>query len=149
MTTVYDVPADKLIEKTAEVLAENPSLNPPEWAMFVKTGVHNERPPEQKNWWHIRAASLLRRVYCDGPVGTERLRTYYGGKKNRGHRPGKKMPSGGAIIRTILQQLQEAGYVESKHEGRVVSAKGRSFLDNISNDVKNAIVDDMPELKIY
>lgn len=149
MTTVYDVPADKLIEKTAEALAENTSVNPPDWAMFVKTGVHNERPPEQANWWYLRAASLLRRVYIDGPVGTQRLRSFYGGKKNRGVRPGKKMPSGGAIIRTILKQLQDAGYVESKPQGRIISAQGRSFIDNISYDVKKECVEDIPELSIY
>lgn len=149
MTTVYDVPADALIEKVAEDLAENPSIEKPTWATFVKTGSHNERPPEQENWWFIRASSLLRRIYVDGPVGVARLRTYYGGKKNRGHKPEKKYPGSGAVIRTILQQLEAAGYVESKHDGRIVTASGRSYLDKQSHEVKNSIVEDRPELKVY
>jgi small subunit ribosomal protein S19e len=149
MTTVYDVPAEALIMKLAEELESNQSVAPPSWAIFVKTGVHNQRPPEQSNWWYIRAGSVLRRIYIEGPVGVMRMRTYYGGKKNRGHKPEKKMPGGGAIIRTILHQLQEAGYVESTPKGRVISAKGASFLDNISNTVKDAVAESVPELSIY
>ncbi|MBN1785573.1 MAG: 30S ribosomal protein S19e [Candidatus Methanofastidiosa archaeon] len=149
MTTVYDVPANALIESIASELSENPSIEKPSWSIFVKTGVHNERPPEQENWWFVRASSLLRRIYVDGPVGVARLRTYYGGKKNRGHKPEKKYPGGGAVIRTILQQLESAGYVEKNPKGRVVTAKGRSFLDKISNEVKKKYEEEVPELKVY
>ena len=149
MTTVYDVPAEALIMKLAEELEGIQSVAPPSWAIFVKTGVHNERPPEQSNWWYIRAASIMRRIYIEGPVGVMRLRTYYGGKKNRGCRPEKTMPGGGAIIRTILHQLQEEGYLESTPKGRIISAKGASFLDNISNTVKDAVAESVPGLSIY
>jgi len=149
MTTVYDVPADVLITKVAGKLEEDKSVNPPAWATFVKTGVHNERPPEQENWWFIRGSSLMRRIYLDGPVGVARLRTYYGGLKNRGHKPEKRMPGGGSIIRTLLHQLQETGYVETTPKGRVITAKGRAFLDNMSNEVKLSLIEKMPELKLY
>ena len=46
MTTIYDVPADSLISELAKELKENKKINPPEWAQFVKTGVHKERRPE-------------------------------------------------------------------------------------------------------
>ncbi|HPR42001.1 MAG TPA: 30S ribosomal protein S19e [Candidatus Methanofastidiosa archaeon] len=149
MTTVYDVPADALIGRVAKELAENPSIEKPSWSTFVKTGAHNERPPEQEDWWFVRASSLLRRVYLDGPVGISRLRTYYGGKKNRGHKPEKKYPGGGAVIRTILKQLESAGYVEKQPQGRVISPNGKSFLDKISNEIKQQLSEDMPELKVY
>ena len=68
MTTVYDVPADELIKLTAEKLKEM-GLQPPEFTKFVKTGVHKEKPPEDEDWWYIRCASVLRRIYIDGPVG--------------------------------------------------------------------------------
>ena len=32
MVTVYDVPAEQLILKTAQKLKENPNIVPPEWA---------------------------------------------------------------------------------------------------------------------
>ncbi|MHC1604568.1 MAG: 30S ribosomal protein S19e [Candidatus Methanofastidiosia archaeon] len=149
MTTVYDVPAEAFIPKLAGELKENSSVKTPVWASFVKTGVHNERPPQQSDWWFIRAASLLRRVYLDGPVGVIRLRTYYGGKKNRGHRPEKRMPGSGAIVRNLLHQLNEAGFVETTPRGRIVTTKGRSLLDKVSHDVKLSLVKEMPELKKY
>ena len=84
MTTVFDVPADLLIEKVAEELKENDKIESPAWSNFVRTGVHKERKPENPDWWFIRTASIIRRVYIDGPVGVSSLRTFYGGKKDRG-----------------------------------------------------------------
>ena len=84
MTTIYDVPADSLISEVAKELNENKKIAPPEWATFVKTGVHKERRPDNPDWWYVRCASILRKVYMDGPVGINSLKTYYGGKKDRG-----------------------------------------------------------------
>ena len=50
MVTVYDVPAEKLILKVAEKLKQNSAIVPPEWAEFVKTGVHTEKAPSQEDW---------------------------------------------------------------------------------------------------
>ena len=69
MTTVFDVPADLLIEKVAEEFKENDKIESPAWSNFVRTGVHKERKPENVDWWFIRTASIIRRVYIDGPVG--------------------------------------------------------------------------------
>ena len=108
----------------------------PEWAKFVKTGAHVERPPHQRDWWYIRAASVLRKVYMDGPVGVSRLRTFYGKKKNFGHRPSHFRKAGGKIIRTILQQLEGLGYVK-KHDkaGRVITPEGQKFIDEIAKNL--------------
>ncbi|HII79102.1 MAG TPA: 40S ribosomal protein S19, partial [Methanosarcina sp.] len=53
-------------------------------AKNVKTGVHKELPPINDDWWYIRCAAVLRKIYTDGPIGTERLRSVYGGKKDNG-----------------------------------------------------------------
>ena len=60
MVTVYDVPAEKLILKVAEKLKQNSAIVPPEWAEFVKTGVHTEKAPSQEDWWFTRSASIMR-----------------------------------------------------------------------------------------
>ena len=145
MTTVFDVPADLLIEKVAEEFKNNDKINSPAWSNFVKTGVHKERKPENADWWYIRTASIIRRVYMDGPVGVISLRTFYGGKKDRGVRPEVFRKGSGSIIRTALHQLEDAGYVEKVEGGRVVSPAGRSFLDKISAE----IIKDIPELAKY
>ncbi|MCK5140228.1 MAG: 40S ribosomal protein S19, partial [Thermodesulfovibrionia bacterium] len=105
MATVYDVKPDVLIERVAEDLRNNVKLKRPEWVSFVKTGAHNERMPEDPGWWEIRAASILRKVYTNGPVGVQRLRTAYGGRKNRGVKPEKFCRAGGSILRTILKEF--------------------------------------------
>ncbi|MCD6467227.1 MAG: 30S ribosomal protein S19e [Methanomicrobia archaeon] len=135
MTTVYDVPADKLIGKLKGELKAMKEITPPEWAKFVKTSSSRERLPDQEDWWYIRAASILRKVYINGPVGVSRLRTVYGSKKNRGCKPERFRKAGGAIIRRILQQLEEAELVKNE-TGRVITPKGRSLLDKISREIE-------------
>lgn len=147
MTTVYDIPANALITRLTEDLKEVDEVKPPEWSRFVKTGVCKERPPVQEDWWYIRAASVMRRLYIDGPVGIERLRRYYGGKKNRGYKPEQSRKGGGAIIRNILKQLEKAGFVETSPKGRKLTPKGASRLDRLANEVKLAV--GLEELEHY
>jgi small subunit ribosomal protein S19e len=135
MITPHDVPTSKLIEKVASKLKEMSEFAPPSWASFVKTGAHKERPPSQEDWWWIRAAAIFRTIYISGPVGVERLRTKYGGRKKRGSKPEKFRKGGGAIIRKILQQLEKAGFVKKEARGRVLTPKGRSFLDKASAEI--------------
>lgn len=145
MTTAFDVPADSLINAVSKELKENDKINEPSWAQFVKTGVHKERRPENPDWWYVRTAALLRRVYMDGPVGLSRLQTKYGGNKDRGTNPEKFRKGSGSIIRTALQQLEEAGYVQKTEEGRTVTPAGQSYLDNKATE----IIKDIPELSKY
>jgi small subunit ribosomal protein S19e len=136
MTTVYDVPADHIIRRTAEELKKRKEVTPPAWAAFAKTGVHKEMPPEDPDWWFIRAAAVLRRVYVDGPLGVERMRSFYGGNKNRGSKPNAFRKGSGSILRKSLQQLEAAGLIIHDKTGRRVSPEGMKFLDNLSQEVK-------------
>ncbi len=151
MPTPYDVPPAILIERLAKYLKDNvDAVRPPEWALYVKTGVHKERPPQNSDWWYIRCASLLRKVYVKGPIGVEHLRAEYGGRKDRGVKPEHARKGSGAIIRKALQQLEEAGLVETvKGEGRIVTPKGRSLLDSLSTEIKRELEKSIPELRKY
>lgn len=138
--SVKDVGARELIEKAAAGLEKMEELKPPDWAGFVKTGVSRERTPSQRNWWWIRAASILRKVYLGQKIGVSKLRKVYGGRKNRGHKPEHKYKASGAVIRKILQQLEAAGFVETgkdkkKPAGRVITQKGRSFLNETAKSI--------------
>lgn len=151
MTTAYDVPAEKLIAKLSGYLKENiKEVTLPEWATHVKTGSHVERVPQQDDWWYTRSASLLRKLYLNGPVGVQRLRKEYGGRERKGNSPGHHSIAGGSIIRESLQQMEKAGLVSrvDKH-GRVLSAKGRSMLDAVSTQIKKDLDKDSVELKNY
>jgi small subunit ribosomal protein S19e len=138
MTTVYDVPADQLIQKVAEELKNKSEVAPPAWAAFAKTGVHKEMPPENPDWWFVRSAAVLRRIYVDGPVGVERIRSFYGGARDRGSKPNAFRKGSGSIARKVLQQLESAGYVVKEKSGRRVSPAGASFLDGVANSIKTS-----------
>ncbi|MEM1578730.1 MAG: 30S ribosomal protein S19e [Archaeoglobaceae archaeon] len=145
--SVLDVPADMLIARVAEKLKT--AVSPPEWAKFVKTGVNRERSPQQKDWWYLRLASIFRRIYVDGPVGLERLRTYYGGRKSRGVRPEHFEKGSGAVIRQALHQLEQLGYVKKTPKGRIVTPAGKAFLDRVAKEIKTELVNVIPELAKY
>ncbi len=103
----------------------------PEWANFVKTGVSRERVPQQLDWWYLRTASILRKIYLHGPVGAERLSKRYGGRKNRGYKPERFKRGSRKIIRTILQQLEEKNLVkksEKQKRGRIITEEGKKYL---------------------
>jgi small subunit ribosomal protein S19e len=138
MVTIREAPADRMIERLAEEMEKMHEFKPPEWARFVKTGVHKERPPSQKNWWYIRSASMLRKIsMSEDGLGTSRLRRVYGGRKNRGHKPERKKLASGSIIREMLQQLEAAGFVKGqKGKGRKITAKGKAFLKSAAGPAK-------------
>ena len=135
-----DVNAKKFIELCKEELKKIDAVKPPAWAKFVKTGTGRQLPPQQEDWWYTRVASILRRIYLDGPVGVQRLRTHYGGKKDRGHKPERFRKSGGNIIRKSLQQLEKAGFIEKsknpKKKGRIMSKDGKKFINKIILEAK-------------
>ena len=139
MASIYDVNGTELIEKAAEELKKNENIKPPEWAGFVKTGMHRERVPANKDWWYMRTAAVLRTIYRYGPIGVSKLRVKYGGRKRRGHKREHFYPGSGSIIRKVLQQLEKAGYLKKEekmqHRGRVITPSGISFLDKLATEI--------------
>lgn len=134
---VEEVSPSLLIKRLSEELKKLKELQPPPWSHYVKTGAHKQRPPEQHDWWYVRAASILRRIYLDGPVGVSRLRTRYGGRQRRGSAPEHFRKAGGKIIRVILQQLEQAGLVAKVDKrGRRVTPKGESLFKTMINKIR-------------
>jgi small subunit ribosomal protein S19e len=132
------VEPNKLIDKVAEKLKD--SIEKPSWAPYVKTGVHKQRPPVDDDWWFKRAASILRAVDMKGPIGVSKLRTKYGGRKNRGVKPEHTFKASGKIIRTILQQLEEAKLIKQEatgvHKGRVTTNDGKKMLYSTAKELR-------------
>ena len=140
MTSVFELNAQEYNLKLAEALKGIPEFAEPEWARFVKSGAAKERPIDEEGFWYKRAASILRNIYKTGSVGVSRLRTKYGSKKNRGFKPEEYRKGSGKIIRVILQQADKAGFTEiqkpvrgvrSKRPGRILTDKGKKFLEDI------------------
>ena len=136
MTNAFDVTSDKLIKAMAEDLKNNVKFKMPEWSLNVKTGAHKERSPENPDWWWIRSASILRKLYVGGSIGSRRLRVSYGGRKHRGTKPEEFRKAGGKVIRVVLQQFDELGFTEKDtktKKGRQLTSKGRSYVDKIAS----------------
>jgi len=143
MVTPYDVDPGKLIEKLAEELKKIENIVAPEWAKFAKTGAGKERPPVEKDWWHTRAASVMRKVYLSGPIGVSKLRKKYSAKKNRGHKKEHFYRGSGSIVRKILQQLEAAGLIAktektAPRKGRIATGKGVALLTRAAKSLIEA-----------
>ena len=150
MPTVYDIPANILIRRLAQDLKSREEITPPEWVPYVKTGIHKERAPDDADFWYVRCASILRKLYLNGPVGTGKLRIVYGGRNRRGTKPNEFAKGGGAIIRTALQQLERAGFVKKRGgKGREMTDIGRSYMDKLSGTLKLELSKAIPELEKY
>ena len=134
MADIRSIEAGKFNKLLADKLKKAGNFEEPEWVNLVKTGPHKQRPVSEEDFWYKRAASILRQIYIRKIVGVERLRTRYGGRKDRGVRPPHFVKSGGKIIRKLLQQAESAGYVEKakgKKSGRQLTAKGKEFLEEL------------------
>jgi small subunit ribosomal protein S19e len=151
LTSPHDVPPQKFIDKLAKYLKENTDqVQPPAWAQFAKTGSHVEKQPQNPDWWYIRAASILRKIYSDGPIGVEKLRSDYGGRKGFRVRPNHASKGGGSNIRKILQQLTTAELIQTASpQGRRMTPKGRKLLQEIADDLHKELVKTTPELSKY
>ena len=150
MAKVYDVPANALISKLAEVL-KTEDIPAPSWSLFVKTGAHADKPPQKSDWWHTRCASILRKIYIHGPISVNELRTMYGdGKRNMYYGARHHKDASGAIIRNAMHGLEKLGYVEKvEKKGRVLSRQGMQKLDKMSTEILNEMIQKTPKLKIY
>ena len=155
LAKAYDAPADRLISRlTADLRAEmdSKSISAPEWVPFVKTGVQADRPPHSRDWWYTRCASLLRKIYLNGPIGIGGLRTKYGGasRSSHGYGAARHVDAGGAIIRSAVRALESLGYVE-RHSirGRVVSSAGMKKVDRAATEILAEMAADDARLGAY
>ena len=164
MTTFYDVPAGLLLPEVASTLSSDHSIELPEWAVSVKTGIHRENPPVSPEWWQTRAAAILRKVAMNGPIGVNHLAQSYGGKVDRGAQPNRAKSGSRKIVRSILQQLEDAGLVEKVlhriiedaegekmdlYKGRKVTGAGHKILDSAARSVKESADTSFPGLNKY
>ena len=149
MAKVYDVPADELIQRLAAAL-KTEDIPAPSWIPFVKTGTHADKPPQNRDWWHTRCASILRKIYLNGPIGINALRNDYGGGKPSGYGAAHHKDAGGAIIRNAIQGLEKLGYVEQvERKGRIISKHGMQKLDRLSTEILKELIVENPQLKVY
>jgi len=149
MAKVYDVPADVLITRLSEIL-KNEDIPAPEWSLFVKTGTHADKPPQNLDWWHVRCASILRKIYLHGPASVNDLRSMYGGGRPVGYGAAHHKSASGAIIRNAIHGLEKLGYVKNiERKGRILTKQGTQKLDKLATEILSELIKKEPRLKIY
>jgi small subunit ribosomal protein S19e len=136
MSNVYEVKAADLVRVASQRLKG--MMKKPGYVDFVKSGPGKERVPQERDFWFVRSASILRQVYLNGPVGVSRLRTRYGSRKEHVVHRRHHMRAGGSMIRDALIELERLKLVQNTKQGRVITPQGRSFLDRIANELKGA-----------
>ena len=85
-----------------------------------------------------------------------RLAHEFGGPRDRGVKPNAAASGSRKIIRTILQQLEGGGLVESRKSpggnvnlGKVISSKGQSYVDAVAHEARAEAESRFPELANY
>ncbi len=134
MADIRTIEPGKYNSLLAQALKKISEFKKPGWTDFVKSGTNKQRPIAEPDFWHKRASSILRQIYIRKIIGVQRLRTRYGGRKDRGMQPPEFRKAGGKIIRNILQQAESAGLIEkskSKTAGRQLTFKGKEFLEGV------------------
>ena len=149
MAKVFDVPADIFISRLTEIL-KNEDITVPDWASFVKTGAHAEKPPQNSEWWYVRCASILRKIYFHNPVSIKELRSMYGGAKPVGYGAAHHKDASGAIIRNAVHTLEKLGYIEKvEKKGRILTKQGIKKLDVLATEILKEKITTEPHLSIY
>jgi small subunit ribosomal protein S19e len=150
MTTANDVPANLLIERLASKLSSVEAIKQPDWAKFAKTGSHREKGPARNDWWIIRVAAVLRKVYLNGPIGVERLSAEYGGRCDHGSAPYHAVRGSRAVARAVVKQLEAGKLIKiERGRGRSVTSTGQALIDNTSHEVLKELAVNNPELTKY
>eukprot|EP01025_Chloroclados_australasicus_P029476 TRINITY_DN2946_c0_g1_i2.p3 TRINITY_DN2946_c0_g1~~TRINITY_DN2946_c0_g1_i2.p3 ORF type:complete len:156 (-),score=24.76 TRINITY_DN2946_c0_g1_i2:143-610(-) len=135
---VKELQAEDFIVAYAQHLKSTDKLQLPDWVDLVKTASHKELAPYNVDWYYVRAASICRKLYIKNNLGVGILRRIYGGsKKNSGTRSEHFHKAAGGLIRHILKQLEDAGLVETKEDGkgRILTDEGRRDMDLIAGRV--------------
>jgi small subunit ribosomal protein S19e len=134
--TVRDVAADKFIAAYAEVLKNNDKFLVPKWVDLVKTGAHKELAPYDPDWYYVRAAAIVRKIYLRQGTGVGALKKRFGGCYRRGAAPERHQDAAGGLIRTICLSLDELNITEAHGKGgRKVTRTGQQALDLVAGQV--------------
>ncbi|KAL4927966.1 40S ribosomal eS19 domain-containing protein [Aspergillus undulatus] len=142
--TVRDVDAQKFITAYAAFLKRQGKLPIPGWVDTVKTSASNELPPQDADWYYVRAAAVARHIYLRKTVGVGRLSKVHGSTKNRGARPAHHVNASRGVERKVLQSLEKIGVLEQDEDkgGRRITQSGQRDLDRIAKTTVDEEEDD-------
>ncbi|MFH0972212.1 MAG: 40S ribosomal protein S19 [Candidatus Micrarchaeota archaeon] len=132
-----EVSANKLVDATAKELKSIPEIKAPDWVLMVKSGSHNERVPEDEDFFFKRCASILRTLLiAKRPmIGVRRLQQKYGGRTQHTVGRAHHRKAGGKVIRLAMQQMEKAGLVKKGKAGRIITKTGVKLLEKAAKTI--------------
>ena len=71
--SLKDVPAEPWIKAYADYLKKSQKIALPEWVDLVKTGNGREVVPNDEDWFYVRAAAIVRKIYLRPQLGVGRM----------------------------------------------------------------------------
>ena len=140
--TVLDAPANKFINQLAAFFKEKNIIKVPKYAPLVKCSRAHDCEPINPDYIFYKAAAICRKLYLTKSknIGVGSLRVMFSKKERRGSQPPRTFRAGGKIIRELVIQLKNAGYVqnyggkeEETNSGLFLTKNGRSELDKIAS----------------
>ncbi|XP_058128727.1 small ribosomal subunit protein eS19A [Anopheles ziemanni] len=134
--TVKDVDQDKVVEGVALFLKKSGKLKVPEYIDLIKTAKYKELAPSDPDWFYVRCASILRRLYHQSPAGVGAICRIYGGRQRHGVRPSHFCCSDGSTTRKAVQALEAIKLIEKHADGgRRLTSAGQRDLDRIAAQI--------------
>eukprot|EP00759_Apiculatamorpha_spiralis_P007309 PhF_6_TR14306/c0_g1_i1/m.22975/K02966/RP-S19e, RPS19; small subunit ribosomal protein S19e len=132
---VKDVDADQWIKGFAAHLKQQGQLDVPEFVDFAKTGISRVLSPQNPDWYYVKAAAVLRRVYLRPFTGIGGLRRVFAKTWGRS-RPQHLVLAAGGVTRKVLQSLEKLNLLtKSEDGGRVITKSARRDCDRIAMKV--------------
>ena len=137
--TVLDAPANLFINGLAAFFKEKNVIKLTKWSSHA-----NEVVPLDPDYMFYKAAAICRILYVtkSKAIGVGSLKSFFGKKMRRGVEPPKFMKAAGKIIRELVKQLKNNGYVENYGTkgsevtfGLALTKQGRTELDKIASKV--------------
>jgi len=135
--TVRDVPAHKWVKAMAQQFKREGKILVPTCTDFIKTSHGRERAPQNPDWYYMRCASVLRRIYKRPGTGYGGLSKAYGNRKNRGSMPERTIRAATGPIHWACKSLEGLKLIaKGKGKGRIVTPEGRKKADTVAFNVK-------------
>ncbi|XP_055536012.1 40S ribosomal protein S19a isoform X1 [Wyeomyia smithii] len=134
--TVKDVDQDKVVQGVALFLKKSGKLKVPDYIDLIKTAKYKELAPTDPDWFYVRCASILRRLYHQSPSGVGSITRIYGGRKRNGVRPSHFCRADGSAARKAVQALEQIKLIEKHPDGgRKLTSQGQRDLDRIAAQI--------------
>lgn len=137
VNTVKDIPASKFIIALSKHFKNSGKYELPTWHDIVKTSSAAQLAPLDEDWYYKRLASVARKIYLNGGIGSNRLSKRYSRSGKFDTRPRHSVRASKKPIRTALKALEKNGLIAKKDgfSGRFVTASGRRELDSVATSI--------------